>query len=145
MSLLPQVMPQLPGCEFGARLAPARVVGGDLFDFIPLGPGKAAVVIGDVTDKGIPAAIFMAQAHALLHAEAGLEISPQEVLRSTNHHLLNMNSRRLFVTVVYGVLDAATGQFSYARAGHEEPLLCDAQGELINITQKPATPLSYAI
>ncbi|MCC7361513.1 MAG: SpoIIE family protein phosphatase [Anaerolineales bacterium] len=126
MGLLPQTRPLVPGYSFGAQVVPARAVGGDLFDFVPLGPLTVGLVIGDVADKGMPAAIFMAQALALLRAEAGQGAAPAQVLRRVNRHLLYMNRSELFVTVFYGVLDLTIGRLDYARAGHEVPLLLEA-------------------
>jgi serine phosphatase RsbU (regulator of sigma subunit) len=123
VSILPQKLPELPGFKFGARIVPARTVGGDFFDFIPLGDNRVGIVIGDVADKGIPAAIFMARAHALLYAEVFQCPTPAEALRRVNQHLHQINTPNLFVTVLYGVLDRRTGRFTYARAGHELPIL----------------------
>ena len=125
MGLLPQTRPLLPGYSFGAQIVPARAVGGDLFDFVPLGPQTVGLVIGDVADKGMAAAIFMAQALALLRAEAEQGAAPAAVLRRVNRHLLYMNRSELFVTAFYGVLEVATGRLDYARAGHEVPLLLE--------------------
>lgn len=129
-SILPRRLPHLPGFDFGARMEPARAVGGDLFDFIPLGQDRVGVVIGDVSDKGVPAAIFMALAYSLLRAEAGRSALPSKVLQRVNHHLLDMNDAGLFVTVLYGVVDPVRGEFTYARAGHELPLLLSPDGEV---------------
>ena len=123
LSVLPDVPPVYRGCELAARIQPARAVGGDFYDFIPLSHGRLGVVIGDVTDKGMPAAIFMAQTYALLHAEASRNSSPQRALQRVNQYLLGMNARGLFATILYGILDTHTRQFSYARAGHEMPIL----------------------
>lgn len=130
MSILPRTMPSPPGYSFGARIVPARIVGGDFFDFIPLGESSIGIAIGDVTDKGLPAAIFMAQARALLRAEASRAVSPKRTLDRVNSHLLQMNDAGLFVTAIYGVLDLASGRFRYARAGHELPLLVSGSGEV---------------
>lgn len=130
MSILPSEFPELEDFDLGAQLVPARTVGGDLFDFIPLNDYQVGVVIGDVSDKGVPAAIFMAQARALLHAEASRAVSPHEVLERVNHLLLKMNAKELFVTVIYGVLDSRTGEFVYSRAGHDLPLLLMPNGEV---------------
>lgn len=127
-SILPDMMPQVPGFEFGALIVPAREIGGDFYDIIPLGNGKIGVVIGDITDKGVPAAIFMAQTHALIHAAAGQGKSPGNTLLTVNQHLLNMNQGSMFATILYGVLDSTSGQFSYARAGHELPIRCMPDG-----------------
>jgi serine phosphatase RsbU (regulator of sigma subunit) len=123
MSVLPNELPAVPGYDFGALMQPARAVGGDFFDFIPLRGGKLGVVVGDVTDKGMPAAIFMAQTYALLHAEASRNAAPHLALRRANQHLLRMNARGLFATILYGILDPPSRTFTYARAGHDLPLL----------------------
>jgi sigma-B regulation protein RsbU (phosphoserine phosphatase) len=130
MGILPDILPEMDGFDFGARISPARSVGGDFFDFVSLNDGLLAIMVGDVTDKGVPAAIFMAQVHALLRAEAGRALSPGVVLANVNQHLLEMNAHGLFVTVLYGVLERDHGRFSYARAGHELPLLRLPDGQV---------------
>lgn len=128
MSVLPAALPVVEGFEFGALMAPARAVGGDFYDFIPLGGGKLGVAVGDVTDKGIPAAILMAQTFALLHAEASRADSPAQALQRVNANLLEMNARGLFVTVLYGELEAEGRCFRYARAGHVPPICAGPNG-----------------
>jgi len=127
-SILPTGLPHLPGYDFGARFIPARAVGGDLYDFIALGKGKLGVAVGDVSDKGMPAAIFMALTRSLLRAEATRTLWPRLVLERVNHLLLDMNNEGMFVTLLYGVLDSERHTFAYARAGHELPLLLEADG-----------------
>ena len=129
MSILPAELPELLGFDFGANIQPARQVGGDLYDFIPLDEDRIGILIGDVTDKGVPAAIFMAQAQAFLRAEARKHDSPNDVLEAVNRLLMEKNVQRLFVTVIYGVLDRKTSIYTYARAGHELPVLCSSEGE----------------
>jgi serine phosphatase RsbU (regulator of sigma subunit) len=129
-SMLPRSIPSMEGFEFGACMVPAKTVGGDFFDFIPLGPDALGVAIGDVSGKGVPAALFMAMARSLLRAEARSSLSPTEVLQRVNSHLRDLNEGEMFVTVLYGVLDRMSQSFEYARAGHEIPLLCDPQGRL---------------
>ena len=129
-SMLPAAMPRLAGYEFGACMVPARAVGGDFYDFIPLDGDRLGIVVGDASGKGVPAALFMALTRSLLRAEAWRTGSPRETLRTVNWHLLEMNEAAMFVTVLYGVLDRATGQFEYARAGHELPLMMDARGAI---------------
>lgn len=141
MSLLPRGMPALSGFDFGARIVPARAVGGDLYDFIPLNNHALGIVIGDVSDKGVPAAIFMAQCHALLRAEAERSASPRETLDRVNTHLLGMNAAGLFVTVLYGVLDAHTHEFKYARAGHELPLIRTPDNRIVEPPHGTGAPL----
>jgi serine phosphatase RsbU (regulator of sigma subunit) len=147
MSILPQTLPRLEGFDFGARIIPARTVGGDFFDVIKLNKDKAAIVIGDVADKGVPSAIYMARIHALISAEATHHATPGEVLRSVNYHLMKIHESTLFVTVLYGVLDRKTGEFVYARAGHELPILflkeeparlpLWKEGQLLGVLEKP--------
>jgi serine phosphatase RsbU (regulator of sigma subunit) len=143
MSILPQTLPQVEGFDFGAQLVPARTVAGDMYDFIPLGRNKVGIVVGDVTDKGVPAAIVMAQTHALVRAEAYRTSSPIEALKGVNQHLLEINSSGLPVTAIFGVLDGTTNEFAYARAGHELPLICTADGEVKLAEKNLGQPLGY--
>lgn len=143
MSILPQGLPRLTGYEFGATIVPARAVGGDFYDLIPLDADRVAVVVGDVTGKGVPAAIFMAQIHSLLHVAADLCSTPQEVLQRVNHQLVTMGRLSLFATVLYGVLDVSSGQFAYARAGHEPPILSLAGGEAYRLPWSDGQPLGF--
>jgi serine phosphatase RsbU (regulator of sigma subunit) len=128
MSLLPKTLPDIPGFDFGAHILPARAVGGDLFDFIVLNDHSVGVCIGDVSDKGVPAALFMALTRSLLRAEASSGSPPEEVLQRINRHLLDMNDARMFVSLLYGILDTQSRNFNYARAGHEVPTLIETDG-----------------
>jgi len=130
MSMLPTSIPSLEGYEFSARMIPAKSVGGDFFDFIPLGENLLGIAVGDVSDKGMPAALFMAMVRSLLRAEAHPGRSPKKVLRSVSHHLMDMNGREMFVTILYGILNRSTHQFHYARAGHEAPIFFDGRGRV---------------
>ncbi len=127
-SMLPRSIPRIRGYEFSARMIPAKSVGGDFFDFIPLGGDLLGIAVGDVSDKGIPAALFMAMVRSLLRAETHPGRSLQMVLRNVNRHLMDMNDKEMFVTVLFGVLNSTTNQFQYVRAGHEAPIFFDAQG-----------------
>ncbi len=122
-SILPKRMPRLRGYDFAARMVPARAVGGDFYDLIRIDPDHMGILIGDVTDKGVPSAIYMAQVHALIFAEAWAAATPGALLHRVNELMLKINPSSLFATVIYGVLDRSSGAFSYARAGHERPLL----------------------
>lgn len=128
ISILPDVLPVNPCFDFGARIAPARRVGGDFYDVFPVGENRIAVLIGDVADKGVPSAIFMARVHALIMAEADALPTAEAVLRKTNEHVTRLEKSIQFVTALYGILDCATGNFDYARAGHEPPLLLTSEG-----------------
>lgn len=146
-SILPQTLPDLAGYDFGALMVPARAVGGDFYDILPLSSDKVGIIIGDVADKGVPSAIFMAQTHALLYAMATRDASPAWVLQRVNQLLIKMGESSLFVTVLYGILDRRTNLFSYARAGHELPIVVSAngkaeiapynQGQLMGVLDKP--------
>jgi len=122
-SILPQEFPSLPGFNCAACSRPARRVGGDFYDVIPLGKGRVGLVMADVSDKGLAAALYMALARSLIHAEAKHSSSPRQVLLKTHKLLLEMGEADMFVTVFYGVLDPTEGTFRYARAGHDRPLL----------------------
>ena len=123
--ILPRKLPHFPGFDFGVRMAQARAVGGDFFDFIPLSRDTIGIAIGDVSGKGVPASIFMAVTRSLLRAEAHNGILPRHVLQRVNYHMMDMNEYGLFVTVLYGVLNRIDHTFKYARAGHEIPLIFD--------------------
>jgi phosphoserine phosphatase RsbU/P len=138
MSMLPDALPETRGYDFGARILPARAVGGDLYDFVPLSEtGAVGVLIGDVSDKGIPAALFMALTRSLLRVEAARGSPPYEVLRQVNQSLLEMNKSNMFVTMLYGILVPETGEFVYARGGHEVPLIIHPDGSIRKLNHAP--------
>lgn len=141
MSILPDVMPAAEGFDFGGRILPARQVGGDFYDVFDLGDDRIGILIGDVADKGVPSAIFMARAHALIIAEADSHSSPGQVLRMVNKHITHLEKSTQFVTALYGLLNVKTGEFSYARAGHEPPLLLHADGEVHRLPHQPGMAL----
>jgi sigma-B regulation protein RsbU (phosphoserine phosphatase) len=120
--VLPRAFPLAPGLRFAARYSPARQVGGDFYDVIALDERRFGFAIADVSDKGMPAALFMALTRSLLLAEARREASPSAVLASINRLLLELSEPSMFVTAFYGVVDQETGLLSYARAGHDYPL-----------------------
>jgi len=122
-NFLPRSVPELDGWQVAADYRPARAVGGDFYDFIDLIDGRLGLVIGDVTDKGIPAAMVMAATKSLLRASAQRLIDPGDVLARVNDQLCPEIPENMFVTCFYGVLDPATGRFVYANAGHNLPLV----------------------
>lgn len=141
MSILPDVLPSPEGFDFGGRILPARQVGGDFYDVFELGDDKYGVLIGDVADKGVPSAIFMARAHALIIAEADEVTPPGKVLKMANGHITRFEKSTQFVTALFGILDTKTGYFSYARAGHEPPLLLTADGQVQRLPHQPGMAL----
>jgi serine phosphatase RsbU (regulator of sigma subunit) len=140
-SILPQSLPTDPNLDFGARIVPAHMVGGDFYDLFPVGEGRWGIVVGDVCDKGVPAALFMMLTYSLVRAEAPRAGSPGEALLAVNRHLLDLNPSGMFVTLLYGVLDARTCRFAYARAGHPPPLLMDGAGRPVAVPVGLGNPL----
>lgn len=136
ISILPDVLPTPPNFDFGARIDAARQVGGDFYDIFRTGENKVAVFIGDVADKGVPSAIFMARAHALISAEAESYDNPGDVMRKVNAHITRLEKTTQFVTVLYGILNIDNGEFVYARAGHEPPLMLMPDGSVERIPHK---------
>jgi len=131
MSLLPRTADlalERLGCEVFGLLEPARAVGGDLFDVVLRRPGEVSFVIGDVSDKGIPAALFMAMTDIHFEAAARELRDPDAVLARINDALVAENSANMFVTLVCGVLDTASGRLSLASGGHTRPVLVPASG-----------------
>jgi serine phosphatase RsbU (regulator of sigma subunit) len=126
--LLPKELPVLSGWRVTAYYQPARAVGGDFYDFIELPEGKIALVAGDVTDKGIPAALVMATTHSIVRGLAPALVSPGAVLAQANDRLYADIPETMFVTCLYAVLDPASGRLRFANAGHNLPYLTTANG-----------------
>ena len=121
-NFLPKELPLRDGWQVAAYYRAARAVGGDFYDFIELSDGRLGLVIGDVTDKGVPAAMVMAATRSVLRASAQRLIEPGDVLARVNDNLCPDIPENMFVTCFYGVLDTATGHLRYANAGHNLPL-----------------------
>jgi phosphoserine phosphatase RsbU/P len=140
-SLLPRDLPDIPGYELGAMMVSARSVGGDFFTYFKLDRDRLGLVVGDVSDKGVPAALIMALTYSLIRAEAIRTSRPVQALRKVNRHLLQMNCSDMFVTLVYGILDCGKGDFHFARAGHPSPYLMDRAGQLVEVPVSSGQPL----
>jgi serine phosphatase RsbU (regulator of sigma subunit) len=140
-NILPYQPPQPPGYDFGMLIEPASSVAGDFFDFIHLQDDQLAVIIGDVSDHGVPAAIFMALTFSLLRGELARTSSLGEALRNVNCHLLDMNEADMFVTLLCGILDLDRREFRYVRAGHLPPLVLDGDGRVIELPRNTGNPL----
>ena len=125
---LPKRVPDLPGWHLAAFYRPARTVGGDFYDFIALPDGRIFIVVGDVTDKGVPAALVMASTHSILRASASRLISPGEVLERANDVLYDDIPAHMFVTCLAVVLNPATGEITFANAGHDLPYVRTKDG-----------------
>ena len=122
-SLLPKQIPQLPGFEIASAWQPARAVGGDYFDVLKLGEHRLAICIADVSGKGVPAALLMANLQASLRASVGELDSPARVCSIVNGMLRESIALGKFVTFFCGVLDAVSRTFRYCNAGHPPPIL----------------------
>jgi serine phosphatase RsbU (regulator of sigma subunit) len=120
-TLLPKHVPDLPGYGLAAYYQPAREVGGDFYDFMDLDDGQLGLVVGDVTDKGVPAALVMATTRTLLRASAQRLDSPGEVLRRVNEVIVQDIPPNMFITCLYAILDPQSGLLRYANAGHDLP------------------------
>ena len=121
----------MAGLSFAARAQPAREIGGDFYDAFRLDAQHVGLLIADVSDKSIHAAIFMAIARALFHTEVRRTLSPREVVGAVHRLLLDVSSEDdMFVTAFYGVLHLDTRHLTYVRAGHDRPLLLHRDGTL---------------
>jgi serine phosphatase RsbU (regulator of sigma subunit)/anti-sigma regulatory factor (Ser/Thr protein kinase) len=129
-NFLPKQLPDLPGWHVSAYYRPAREVGGDFYDFVELPDGQIGLVIGDVTDKGVPAAMVMAATRSVLRASAQRVVSPGEVLGRVNELMCPDMPAKMFVTCLYGVLEPSTGRFRFANAGHNLPYVRTAEGTI---------------
>ena len=127
MAMLPRQLPARPELDLMAAMRPARSVGGDLYDFFVEGD-RLWFLVGDVSGKGVGAALFMARAKTLLHFIAREERSPAVVLARVNAELSRENESTMFVTASAGYLDLATGRLTAANAGHPLPYHLDGQG-----------------
>ena len=116
-SLLPRETPQVAGWEFAARWKPARQVSGDFYDFLPLDGGRLALVLGDVSDKGMPAALFMALTRSIIRASVGHAPSPAGAITRANRLICADSSGGMFVTLFCGLLNPETGEFTSEFAG----------------------------
>jgi serine phosphatase RsbU (regulator of sigma subunit)/anti-sigma regulatory factor (Ser/Thr protein kinase) len=120
-TLLPKELPDLPKWQLTAYYQPARAVGGDFYDFILYADGRLGLVVGDVTDKGIPAALVMATTRSILRSSAQEDLSPGTVLERANDLLYPDIPERMFVTCFYAILNPQSGHLHYANAGHDLP------------------------
>jgi sigma-B regulation protein RsbU (phosphoserine phosphatase) len=115
---LPSTLPSIPGWQFSARIRPSRETSGDFYDLMPLPEGRLGMLIADVSDKGIGAALFMVLSRTLIRIHAAQGDEPARVLRTTNRHILSDIHTSQFVTLFYGILDPQTGSLIYSSAGH---------------------------
>ncbi|MDK2124082.1 PP2C family protein-serine/threonine phosphatase [Parachitinimonas caeni] len=130
LSILPRAFSPREEVGIAATMIPAKEVGGDFYDYFLLDDTHLGVVVADVSGKGVPAAFFMAISRTMLKTHARFLRSPAACLAKLNELLAAENEQMMFVTAFYGVLDLVTGEFAFANAGHNPPLLQNRQGEL---------------
>jgi serine phosphatase RsbU (regulator of sigma subunit)/anti-sigma regulatory factor (Ser/Thr protein kinase) len=137
-TLLPKAIPALAHWQIDSFYQPAREVGGDFYDFIPLDDDRLGIVIGDVTDKGVPAALVMATTRSILRAAATRLDGPGTVLERANDLLQPDIPPNMFVTCLYAILEHPTGRLRYANAGHDLPYRrCATVAEELRATGMP--------
>ncbi|MEO5356082.1 MAG: SpoIIE family protein phosphatase [Nitrospirae bacterium YQR-1] len=129
------------GIDLYASMQPAREVGGDLYDFFFINDTKLCFIIGDVTDKGVPAAFFMAVTKTLLRAVAKIYSDTGEILRIVNNDLCRDNEKSMFVTLFIGIIDTSTGLCSYSNGGHNPPYIVYNSGEIKQLKLSEGIPL----
>ncbi len=145
VDLLPSEPPRIAGYEFFDYYAPAKYVGGDYYDYLPLEGDRLALVVGDVSGKGVPAALLMVKVASELEASLATELDPVQVLNQVNQRFSRRNPDGTFVTMVLAVLDLSTHQMSIVNAGHLRPLLRRPDGSVVEIGDAEAgLPLGVA-
>lgn len=128
--LLPKEAPSIPGYDIAGKSIPAQVVGGDYFDFISIEGGTLAVCLGDVTGKGLPASLLMANTQATLRGQAFLKAPPKECIGRANKLLHQSTDPEKFVTLFYGILDPVRHELSYSNAAQDPPILVARDGSV---------------
>jgi sigma-B regulation protein RsbU (phosphoserine phosphatase) len=142
--MLPQIFPAFPerkDFDLYASMDPAKEVGGDFYDFFLIDEDHLAMVLADVSGKGVPAALFMVVAKTLIKNRAKMGGSPAEILSDVNRELSESNTSGLFVTVWMAILQLSTGKGMAANAGHEHPALRHKDGDFVLVEYKHSPPL----
>jgi phosphoserine phosphatase RsbU/P len=141
--LLPKIFPPFPLCpqiDLHAALYPARHVGGDLFDFYFLDDHRLLFTVGDVADKGVPSALFMAITKTLVKSASSQDTDPARMMERVNADLSADNPSSMFVTLVIGILDIRTGMIDYVNAGQNPPLLVSANAGTADFKREISGP-----
>jgi sigma-B regulation protein RsbU (phosphoserine phosphatase) len=132
MGMIPTKFPAFPDrkdFDLSAGIVPAKEVGGDFYDFFLIDKKHLCFVIGDVSDKGVPAALFMALTKSQIKGSSSRRRTPGDVLMRANNYLCQENESGMFCTLFYGILDTETGEVKYANAGHTAPYLINSDGK----------------
>lgn len=133
MELLPKQSPTVPGYEIAGQSIPAQMVGGDYFDFIPIDGRQIAVSLGDVSGKGLPASLLMANVQATLRGQTLVNTSAKECIAKSNQLLYQSTSSEKFVTLFYGILNFEAHQLQFCNAGQDPPFLLSEGKEPVRL------------
>jgi len=134
-ALMPKEIPQMPGLEISGSWRPARLVGGDYFDVFKFGASRLGLCIADVSGKGMPAALLMANLQAVVKALAAENTSPKELVEKVNSMMLRNTTQAKFITLFYGLLDVDRKTLQYTNAGHNAPVLTREDGVQLRLEQ----------
>lgn len=136
-SILPTAFPQVPNFEFAAAARPAREIGGDLYDVIPVDPNQIALVMADASGKSVQAAIYMAVVKALFLSQSQPDASPAQVAHRVHNLLMRASTAEMFVTVFYAKLNLTTRRMTYIRGGHDRPVFYQAHTQTTRLLDVP--------
>ena len=144
-NMLPAALPEVPGWSFSTLYLPARQVGGDFYDWfeIPDKRSQIGIVVGDVVDKGIPAALFMTLSRTMIRIAALAGHPPAKALRQANEWIIRDGRAALYLTAFYALLDTDTGELIYSNAGHNPPILFQSRGGKISQLTTAGTLIGY--
>ena len=131
VSLIPASTPVIPGWDLAACWKPAHEVSGDFYDFIPISDGKYGIVVADVSDKGMPAALFMTLSRSMIRSIAGQHARLDEEISKANHLIWRDSREGMFITLFYALLRPGSGDVTYVNAGHNPPLLLRAESRIL--------------
>jgi serine phosphatase RsbU (regulator of sigma subunit) len=137
LRMLPQQIPQFAGLDIAAFSEPAKEVGGDYFDFVMFDGQRLGIVIGDVSGKGMPAALYMTLTKGFLQARADVNASPREILCRMNRNFYQAAERNIFVSLFYCVIDPINRKMVYARAGHNPLIVRHTASHTTKLLQPP--------
>ena len=140
MSMVPNIFPDQEGLDIYAVIEPAKEVGGDLYGYLLIGD-KLYFTLGDVSGKGVPASLFMAQATRLFRTLASQGMMPAEIATRMNAALVEDNEQGMFVTMFLGLADLKTGHLEFCNAGHNPPLVKDKTGQWTFLEMVPNAPI----
>jgi len=129
MNMLPQKYPDIKGISIAGVAIPAKEVGGDYYDFLPISDSRVGITIGDVSGKGVPAALMMVMIRSILRAKVMTQHNPKDIVLELNNLMLNELEPRMFITLFYMILDIETKEIKYTNAGHNYPMIFHADNE----------------